>query len=316
MHSPERLLLALMLALTLGCKADEAVDEPEPPSASETVEEGADEPAEAADPDELPAGTDAQRALLNEAKGYFLNEEWDRAQRVFEKLVTTGEISAPQVTAYVALGEIYREDGQTERALALYKELQEKAPRVPEVHFMTARALAESGETTRAMRGYEMTLKLQPDYLQAYVELGGLLARSGREDEAQKIFLRYERKIYEMAKILESPDAHPDDQEHVLEVFSFVQDDRANAAILKSLSNPSAQVREKAVTLAEEFRLGAARESLEEMAENDPELRVRLAAKQAVETLEDAPDDGSAPTFVDDPSKLPETESSSENSDE
>lgn len=317
MRTFKRIAMAMLLVFAVACKDDETVDkvdtektevpslEPTPDETDQTDVPASDESKSGA----LPQGSDEQRILLDQAKTHYMNEDWDRAKRGFEKLVKTGKISAPQVTAYIALGELYREEGNTERALELYARLQNEAPDVPEAHFMSARAMAESGETTKAMRAYEKTLKLQPDYLQAYVELGGLLTRSGREDEAQKIFLKYERKIYEMARLLESSEAEPEEQVHVLEVFSFVQDDRANAAILKSLSNPNALVREKAVTLAEEFRLGAARDELEALADSDPELRVRLAAREAVQTLEDAPTDGAAPTFVKDPSGLPETDS-------
>ncbi len=302
-----RLSLAAFLALGL-VACDESAEKSSEPTETRTEKKAElpEEPTEEAKAAaELPEGTDEQLTILDRAKGHFLNNEFDAATKYFTRLVKTGPVSSAQVTAYIALGEIYREDGDAEKALKLYEELRKKAPNLPEVQFMTGRALAEQGETSKAIRAYEHAIKLQPDYLQAYVELGGLYTRAGREAEGQKIFLEYEKRVYSMAKTLENPKADPLEQVHVLEVFSFVQDDRATSAILVALSSPHPPVRERAVELAEEFQLGAATERLEKMAVQDPHLRVRMAARKAAETLTGAPVEGASPTFVDDPKKLP-----------
>lgn len=304
-----RFSLAACLAVSMLGSCEQKKEPPAEPAMAQTGETDPEEARETEktqdESDKLSDGTDEQRVILARAKGHFLNNEFDAARKEFTHLVRTGPVSSPQVTAYIALGELHREDGDPQKALELYRELQKKAPELPEVHFMTARALAEEGETTAAVRAYENAIKLQPDYLQAYVELGALYSKAGREEEGQKIFLEYEKRVYSLAKTLEDPQATAEDQVHVLEVFSFIQDDRANAAILKSLSNPHPPVRERAVELAEEFKLGAATEKLTAMAVQDPHMRVRMAAKEAAESLTGAPVEGASPTFVDDARELP-----------
>lgn len=252
----------------------------------------------------LNAGTDEQQQMLIRAKADFLNENWDAAQVVFEKLATTGPISGPQVTAMIALAEIYKEKGETARAFALYQDLLARAPDVAEVQFIGGRALAESGETTKAIAAYERAITLDSNYLQAYVELGGLYVKAGREDDAGKIYLAYEQRIYGIAKVLEDKNADPMEKLEVLEIFSFVQDDRANQAIMVALKDTAPEVRERAVTLAEEFGIGESIDIITQMALQDSDTRVRVAARAAAERMKGAPIEGSKPTFVSDPKQL------------
>lgn len=252
----------------------------------------------------LDAGTEEQQQMLIRAKADFLNENWDAAQVVFEKLATTGPVSGPQVTAMIALAEIYKEKGEKAKAFALYQDLLARAPDVAEVQFIGGRALAESGETSKAIAAYERAITLDANYLQAYVELGALYVKSGREDDAGKIYLAYEQRIYGLAKILEDKNADPLEKLEALEIFSFVQDDRANQAIMTALGDTVPEVRERAVTLAEEFGIGEAIEHVTKMAIEDPDTRVRVAARAAAERMKGAPIEGSRPTFVTDPKQV------------
>jgi len=243
-------------------------------------------------------GTSEQLDLLAVAKGHFMENRSTEAQRAFEKLVQTGPLSAAKVTGYVALGQLYKENGETAKARTLYEELVKIAPEIPEGHFMLGRLLGEAAESTLAIRAYERTVKLQPDYLQAYVELGGLYVNAGRDEEAQKIFLMYEQRIYGLAKRLESKETPLADRLAVLEVFSFIQDDRANQAIMVALKDGAPEVREQAVVLAEEFGIGEALELIEAMSKDDSDLRVRVAARSAMERMKDAPVGKSAPPIA------------------
>lgn len=247
----------------------------------------------------LGPGTEEQQQLLVQAKSAFLNEQWDEAERLFKELTETGEISGPQVTAYIALGSLYADSDRQADAQKLYEELMEKAPEVPEVHFVMARTLAEQGETTKAMKAYERTIKMQPDYLQAMVELGGLYAKSGRKEEAEKLFYMYEKKVYKLAAALEDQNTATEDKLGILEIFSFVDDDRANEAIAKQVLDQDPAVRERAIWLAVDLELGAVKPNLKVLAENDPDRRVRLVAKEALKQLADAPEAPVKPKVVD-----------------
>ncbi len=246
----------------------------------------------------LGAGTPEQVELLMTAKADFLADNWDAAQVVFEKLATTGPISGPQVTAMIALAEIYKSKNETAKASALYMDLLARAPDIAEVQFIAGRSLAENGDTTKGIAAYEKAIALDDNYLQAFVELGGLYVKAGRTEDANKTFLLYEQRIYTMAKVLEDKTADPIYKLEILEIFSFVKDDRANQAIIGALVDPVPEVRERAVTLTEEFFLGEAVETIRRLSIEDPDTRVRIAARAAIERLEGASKEGAHPTFV------------------
>jgi len=71
-----------------------------------------------------------------------------------------------------------------------------------------------------------------------------------------------------------------------------------NQAIIGALVDPVPEVRERAVTLTEEFFLGEAVETIRRLSIEDPDTRVRIAARAAIERLEGASKEGAHPTFV------------------
>ena len=243
----------------------------------------------------LGPGTDEQRVLLAKAKASMLTDDWESAEREFNRVIKTGEMSGPQVTAYIALAQIHRDNDEPDKALELLAKLQEVE--LAEVQFVVARALTDSGESTKAMRAYEKTIKLQPDYLQAIVELAGLYAKAGKKDQAEKLFFDYEKKVYGYAKKLESMDTPPEERLHALEVFTFVDDDRANQAIVRALNDPEPKIRLEAVDLVRDMKLGAAKEKIALMESADPDLKVRMAAKETLKVIATAPKTGAEPTF-------------------
>jgi tetratricopeptide (TPR) repeat protein len=296
-------LLFVPFLLGTGCDnkpADESVKEAPKEVPKEAPKQVIKSEAENAGVDKdgkpiLGPGTDEQRTLLVKAKSALLTDDWENAEIHFKKLTETGELSGPQVTAYVALAQIYREGDTPEKAVELLSKLE--GTELAEVQFVVARALADSGETTKAMRAYEKTIKIQPDYLQAVVELAGLYAKSGRKEESEKLFFKYEQQVYGYAKKLESMETPPEERLHALEVFTFVNDDRANQAIVAALNDPEPKIRAEAIDLVRDLKIGAAKEQVAEMVLNDPNLEVRMTAKEAMKTLPDAPTDGAKPTI-------------------
>lgn len=240
--------------------------------------------------------TDEQVARLDAAKKLFFAGDLAGAERGFDSVIAVGPLSPEKVSAYVALGQIYRETDRQEEAVTLLEKLTSMAPAIPEGHYMLGRAYADQGESTRAIKAYERTLQMQPDYLQAYVELGGIYNVAGRSEDAQNILFKYEKKVYELAGKLESTETAPEEKLQILDVFGFVDDDRASAAIIKSIIDPDPRVREAAIYLAQDYRLGDARPALKVLAENDPSKRVRFAAEEAYKALEGAPTGSAAPT--------------------
>lgn len=307
-------LLAVSM-LWLGCdKADEpdtvdyvAPDTTEGQAAVEKGESTAQNAAEELNrPKEngtLHDATDAQIKQLEAAKALFFDGDLAGAEEAFKVLIATGPLSPEKVSAYVALGQIYRETDRQDKAVELFEKLTTLAPAIPEGHFMLGRAYADQSESTRAIKSYERTIQMQPDYLRAYVELGGLYNLAGRSEDAQNILFKYEKKVYGLAGKLESADTPTEDKLHILDVFGFVDDDRVSSAIMKSILDPDPRVRETAIYLARDYRLGDARPALKVLAENDPSQRVRFAAGEVYDALEGAPTGTAAPVELD---KAPE----------
>lgn len=323
--------LCVALAGVSGCDKGGGQSEPAPAAAGhgQNAAQGPKEPAEAAAKTAeaaeggeeqkkgdqgalgLGEGTDEQRALMVKAKKAFLTDQTVRAEALFKTLAETGPLSGPQVSAMIALAQIYNESGRSDKALALYDQLSERVADVPEVQLVVARAYADQGESTKAINAYKKLLKLQPDYVFALLELGELYSQAGRKEAATKTLYKYEKKVYALAKKLEAPDTSAGERIRILDIFSLVSDDRATAATVKSLGAESPQVRQKAAIVLGETGAIEAKKVLEHTATDDPYLGARMAAKDALKRLdklgvEAKSDDGIGPKVVDDAKQLPE----------
>lgn len=258
--------------------------------------------------DELGDGTQDQQTLLIQAKTAFLMDDYDIAEGLFRHLANSEPLSGPTVTATLALGQIYSESDRKADALELYKSLVEDVPDVAEVQLVIARAYVNAGESTAAMRAFEKTLELQPDFVFVHAELGNLFLQAGRNDDAAAAFLKYEQRIYTMAKALENPETPDAERLQIIESFGLITDDRATEATVAALTDKHPQVRLVAAATLGELNVTAAREMLEKMAIDDPDMQVRMTARAAANELKNAPQDpGStlAPTKVENAADLP-----------
>lgn len=250
---------------------------------------------EKADGNNLGPGSDEQIQLLIQAKTALISEDWEASDVIFKKLVATEALSSPRVTAYIALSNSYRDSEKPDKAVELLNELESMVTELPEVHFVLARAYGDLRQFDKSILAYEKTLKLQPDYLQALIELGGTYLKTGRKEEGEKMFYAYEKQIHKFAKVLENPKSAEADQLHVLDVFDFLDDDRANQSIVRALDADFPKVREKAINLIQNLRLGSTQEKLEKMMNEDINLRVRMTAKEALLVIHGAPKTGEKP---------------------
>jgi tetratricopeptide (TPR) repeat protein len=246
----------------------------------------------------LPAGTDEQLQIMIQAKSAFLSDDWQQARVLFQRLIDTGPVSGPQVTAYIALGKILRDDDDLLGARRLYERLLGLAPQIPEVHYVVGRTLAEQGETQEAIKALERTLKMRPDFIQIHLELGQIYLQIGQEAEGQKSLYRYEQEVYALAKELGASKTSSSRKLQILDVFSYLSDDRVNQAVLTRLGDAQPEVREAAVALIDDFGLDAGLHRLEALSAGDPDTRVRFAAKAAIESLRSSPNRASAAPTV------------------
>lgn len=316
------LFIALLLASAPACKNSNDASAPPvtvanqnviPTKNSPNVPAASEQPAPQPSSDqpedgELGPGTPEQETLLIQAKTAFLADDFEVAEGFFRHLANSEPISGPTVTAALALGQIYIDTDRKDEALTLYKSLAERVPDIAEVQLVVARAYAGTGETTAAIRAFQKTLELQPNFVFVHTELGNLYVKAGRNDDAGAAFLKYEQRIYAMAKALENPETPDEQRLQIVENFGLITDDRATQAIVTALTDPHPQIRLSAAATLGELNVTAALERLEQMAIEDPDMQVRMTARASANALKNAPPDPEAtlaPIRVDSPDQLP-----------
>lgn len=308
--------LCVLLALA-GCeKAPERASSAATTTARSTAAHTA--PAQAAQPaagaveapGELGPGSPLQQDGMVKAKILYLNNKLEEAEPLFKALAESEPVSSPQVSAAIALGDIYTSTGRPEQALALYDELLERVGELAEVHLVVGRAYVELEQDEKALKAYREVLKLQPSYVFLWVEMGQLLAKQGKAQESTQALLTYEKRIYAMSSQLTHPgEVGLEERLHLIDMFSFVQDDKVTQTLLTvASSDPDFEARAAASRALGSVMAVSARPVLEEIARGDGSGEVREAAREALEVMKgvESPGEGdvAAPTFVDDPEEL------------
>ncbi|MEC9397920.1 MAG: tetratricopeptide repeat protein [Myxococcota bacterium] len=258
----------------------------------------------------LGPGSPVQQEAMVKAKTLYLKGQLSEAEPVFAAIAKSEPISSPQVSAAIALGDIYTATGRPEKALALYDELLERVGDIGEVHLVVGRAYAAQQQTDRAIAAYKKALEISPTYIFLWVELGQLYGQKGDQAKSTEALLEYEKQIYAIAKALGDPEGTSlEERMHLIDVLSFVEDDKGTETLLEvATSDPDFEARAAASRALGEVRAVSARPILEQIAAKDGSDAVRAAAKDALDAMKDiaTPGEGdvTAPTFVDDPEKL------------
>lgn len=251
----------------------------------------------------LDPGTEAQQELLVRAKALFLGNRLTAAAPLFEELAKSEPLSGPVVSATIALGDIYAQEGKNEQALALYESLLKRDVQVAEVFLVVARAYQRLDKPKEAIYAYEQALRLQPYYIFIHAELGAIYAGQGQNEDSAKAYLAYEARVYELAKQLEDPKSTtPSQRLDISDTFSYLEDDRVTQALLKAAkSDPETLVRVRAVRALGENKAVAALPELKALYTQEKDHEVSKALGESIKVLEGikpAPDDAAAPTVV------------------
>ncbi|RAL20211.1 hypothetical protein DL240_17670 [Lujinxingia litoralis] len=275
--------------------AAEAAEAPTDPSAPSAPNAGAadgnapsanpDAPAPARPSGQLPGGTPEQKEALMEAKLAFVQERLVEAEDRFKAIAESEPVSGESVSAAIALGQIYTETGRQQQALTLYTNLRERVAGLPEVLLVLARTLADMNRPEEAIATYEQALEGQPDYIFLLTELAQLHLEQGRKERASELLYTYEQRVHTLANRLEDHSAPAEDRLYLVDVFGFVDDDRAYRALMHALDDPYPQIRRAAATTLGEVRLDDARNLLQRVAIEDDATEVRMAARQALRLI-------------------------------
>lgn len=302
-----RTLLALVLCGALGaCEPSEPAQSPPvtvpgapkpqtkaPPEAPEAnaASEGTDEdttaPAKTGAPTELPPGTPEQQEALMQAKMAFLQNRLVEAEELFKDTASAEPVTGDTVSAAIALGQIYSETGRRQRALELYNDLRARVSDLPEVLLVLARTMAELDRPEDAIATYEEALEAQPDYIFLLTELAELHIQQGNQEKAGELLYTYEQRVHTLANRLEDHTTAPEDRLYLVDVFSFVDDERGYRALIEALDDPHPQVRRAAAITVGELQLDEARNILQRVAIEDEATEVRLAARAALQVMQE-----------------------------
>ena len=111
-----------------------------------------------------------------------------RQSAIYHNLVTLyGATLAKNPSCWMAhynLGIVLRDQGETEQAIAHYRQAIALRPNYSEAHYNLGRALAEKGEVDDAIAHYERALAINPGDAEAHNNLGATLFLTGRVDAA------------------------------------------------------------------------------------------------------------------------------------
>lgn len=134
-----------------------------------------------ADPLMREAALDALLAFPPEVRGPMASALAD--DPVLAVRVKAGRVLAGVPDAALDAGQRAARD----RAFSVYQQAQAAIAERPESHFDLGLVYVERGDTAAAEQAFRQALKLQPDFVPAYVNLSDMFRATGREDEAAKV---------------------------------------------------------------------------------------------------------------------------------
>lgn len=149
--------------------------------------------AEALEHAELAQATSPVAALTLRASVARARKDLETAEREARAAL---ELRGARVGPLVVLGEILRDRGRQDEALAVAEEALVELDRAgtgarhPGAYLLRADLLARQGDLARAVQDFEREIELFPGDPQAYTRLAGLLAAAGRIDAAHQVLAR------------------------------------------------------------------------------------------------------------------------------
>jgi tetratricopeptide (TPR) repeat protein len=286
--------VVLLIGCAIGC--DREADDRSPPVTLGTAAAPMAQEQEASDPDQgeelvpsterLAEPTEEQEALLVQARTAFLRDQYEQAEAWFYELAHSEPVSGATVTATLALGQIYIETGRPEQALAFFDGLGEILDETPELLLVIARVYRDLGQPQQALQSYDRAFMARQEYLFILTEMAEILLELGEEDRAAQLLLHYEERLAQMAIALISPHQVPLYQRRfVVEIFAMLHDERAHDALTVALDDPEPEIRREAAHALGELVVLEAEPRLRRLAIEDRNEEVRVAARQAIDTL-------------------------------
>lgn len=240
------MLLAGVAALVVGgCRGDR----PRSGSAAAPVapaDAAAENPLLAAPPEKaagaMPDPTPEQTLALDQAQRALAAGQAAEALAAYRR-AAVGPPSGVAVSAALAAAELLETTDRPADAAALYAEIRQRAPTVPEVHLAAGRFLWRQGEDPLAILALRQAVSLQPDLLPAWSTLGAALVRAGRTEEAGRALAVYEQRLDKLVRRLEDRTQSAEARIEVIDLFATLRDKRSTEALIKALEDAHPDVR-------------------------------------------------------------------------
>ena len=230
----------------------------------------------------LPPGTPRQTRNLEQGKAMLQAGDKEAATAHFQA-ASHGPLTGARVSALLALGDVYREQDRLQECVAIHEEAARIAVGVPEVQLQLGRAYTAMGRLAKGEEALRRAVHLEPRLLAAWVDLGALLARSGRQEEAAQALLTYEKYLFDLVGRLRDGDEA--DRLAAVDALSLTSDDKAVEALTHTLADPSAQVRAAAAEALGDSAAVAAFTAIEAHLASERSEEVRTALRQAASRL-------------------------------
>jgi len=131
------------------------------------------------------------RVLIEMVESYVTANVHDTAN-VFALLRTAEKLDNKNPNLYIVKGDVYfylLNDGS--KAIANYNMAQTLDPKSPEAKLRVGQLWMRARQYTNALNYYQEVVKMDSTFAPAYRELGSLLARAGRQEEAKKNFYKF-----------------------------------------------------------------------------------------------------------------------------
>lgn len=237
--------------------------------------------------DKLGPGTEEQIRLLTQAKKFYLNNQKEKSEPYFKALAESKPLSGPVVSAAIALGDIYSATNRSEEAIKLYQELIKQDSSIAEVYLVVGRAYGRLKHDKDAIVAFEKALRLSPHMVFIYPELAEVYMRAGEKEKSANAYLTYEKKVYAMAKQLESISTlSVKDRLNIIDVFSFLDDDRViKALIYAATKDDNHVVRAGAVNALVELQAADAKPALKKALDREKDHEVRKVITEALKEM-------------------------------
>jgi tetratricopeptide (TPR) repeat protein len=129
--------------------------------------------------------------LIHMAEAYCLASVKDTA-KVFTYLRQAEKLDSKNPKLYIVRGDAYfllLNDGS--KAISNYNMAQALDPKSPEAKLRVGQLWLRARQYTTALNYYQEVVKMDSTFAPAYRELGSLLARAGRQEEAKKNFAKF-----------------------------------------------------------------------------------------------------------------------------